>query len=91
MASSTTKSKLNIETTNKTPNTPVNPILKEIQEKCYESLMDVCRGIAASLNINTNAVMPIQVIKMIVYINTKQNHFLKYSIILFVLIQLKQI
>lgn len=23
--------------------------------------MDVCRGIAASLNINTNAVMPIQV------------------------------
>lgn len=39
----------------------VNPILKEIQEKCYENLMDVCRGLAASLEINTSAVMTIQV------------------------------
>jgi bloom syndrome protein len=39
----------------------VNPVLKEIQERCYENLMEVCRGIAASLNITTNAVMTIQV------------------------------
>jgi len=40
----------------------VNPIIKEIQEKCYENLMDVCRGLAASLEISINAVMTIQVI-----------------------------
>lgn len=39
----------------------INPMLKEIQEKCYENLMDVCRGLAASLEINTSAVMTIQV------------------------------
>lgn len=39
----------------------MNPVLKEIQERCYENLMDVCRGIAASLSVNTNAIMPIQV------------------------------
>lgn len=39
----------------------VNPIVKEIQEKCYEDLMDVCRGLAASLEINTSAVMSMQV------------------------------
>lgn len=39
----------------------VNPNLKKIQEKCYENLMDVCRGLAASLDINTNAVMNINV------------------------------
>lgn len=40
----------------------MNPIIKEIQEKCYENLMDVCRGLAASLEISINAVMTIQVI-----------------------------
>jgi len=40
----------------------VNPIIKRIQEKCYENLIDVCRGLAASLEINTTAVMTIQVI-----------------------------
>jgi bloom syndrome protein len=39
----------------------INPMLKEIQEKCYENLMDVCRGLAASLEINTSAVMTVQV------------------------------
>lgn len=39
----------------------MNPILKEIQERCYENLMDVCRAIAESLNVNTNAIMTIQV------------------------------
>lgn len=58
---SSSKNKLNIETTSKNLNSPVNPVLKEIQERCYESLMDVCRGIAASLHVNTNAVMTIQV------------------------------
>lgn len=58
---STSKNKLNIETTSKSSNTPINPILKEIQERCYENLMDICRGIAASLNVNTNAIMTIQV------------------------------
>ncbi|KAL5239921.1 hypothetical protein ACI65C_007331 [Semiaphis heraclei] len=60
---SASKNKLNIETTSKNSNTPVNSVLKEIQEKCYEQLMDVCRGIAASLNVNTNAVMTIQAIQ----------------------------
>ncbi|XP_026809821.1 Bloom syndrome protein homolog [Rhopalosiphum maidis] len=60
---SASKNKLNIETTNKHSNTPVNTVLKEIQEKCYENLMDVCRGLAASLNVNTNAVMTIQAIQ----------------------------
>lgn len=58
---SASKNKLNIETTSKHTNTPVNNVLKEIQEKCYENLMDVCRSLAASLNVNTNAVMTIQV------------------------------
>ncbi|XP_022183329.1 Bloom syndrome protein homolog [Myzus persicae] len=60
---SASKNKLNIETTSKNSNTPVNTVLKEIQEKCYEHLMDVCRGIAASLNVNTNAIMTIQAIQ----------------------------
>ncbi|XP_025200785.1 Bloom syndrome protein homolog isoform X2 [Melanaphis sacchari] len=60
---SASKNKLNIETTSKQSNTPVNTVLKEIQEKCYENLMDVCRGLAASLNVNTNAVMTIQAIQ----------------------------
>ncbi|XP_025419354.1 Bloom syndrome protein homolog isoform X2 [Sipha flava] len=41
----------------------INPMLKEIQEKCYENLMDVCRGLAASLEINTSAVMTVQAIR----------------------------
>lgn len=57
----TSKNQLNVETTSKNSNSLVNPVIKEIQEKCYENLMDVCRGIAASLNVNTNAVMTIQV------------------------------
>ncbi|XP_050434799.1 recQ-like DNA helicase Blm isoform X2 [Adelges cooleyi] len=61
--SSTTKNKLNVETTSKTNNTPVNPVIKEIEDRCYENLMDVCRGIAASLNVNTNAIMNVQAIK----------------------------
>lgn len=40
-----------------------NPILEEIKEKCYTNLMEVCRGLAESLNINTNAVMTIQAIR----------------------------
>jgi len=39
----------------------VNPILEEIKEKCYTNLMEVCRGLAESLDISTNAVMTIQV------------------------------
>lgn len=39
----------------------VNPILEEIKEKCYKNLMEVCRGLAESLNISTNAVMTIEV------------------------------
>lgn len=39
----------------------INPVLKEIEDKCYENLMDVCRGLAASLEINTSAVMTIEV------------------------------
>lgn len=57
----TSKNQLNVETTSKNSSSPVNPVIKEIQDKCYENLMDVCRGIAASLNVNTNAVMTIQV------------------------------
>lgn len=79
------KNKLNIETTSKHFNTPVNPVLKEIQERCYENLMDICRGIASSLNVNTNAVMTIQVsdytshnfcivIKYIVYVLLKKRN-----------------
>lgn len=64
---SISKNKLNIETTSKNSNSQVNPVLKEIQENCYENLMDVCRAIAASLNINTNAVMTIQVSNLVVY------------------------
>ncbi|XP_060858360.1 recQ-like DNA helicase Blm isoform X2 [Metopolophium dirhodum] len=41
----------------------VNPILEEIKEKCYTNLMEVCRGLAESLNISTNAVMTIQAIR----------------------------
>ncbi|XP_025411035.1 Bloom syndrome protein homolog isoform X1 [Sipha flava] len=59
----TSKNKLNIETISKNHFTMVNPVLKEIQERCYENLMEVCRGIAASLNITTNAVMTIQAIQ----------------------------
>lgn len=33
----------------------------EIERKCYENLMDVCRGLAASLDINISDIMPIQV------------------------------
>jgi len=39
----------------------VNPIIEEIKEKCYTNLMEVCRGLAESLDISTNAVMTIQV------------------------------
>lgn len=39
----------------------INPVFKEIEDKCYENLMDVCRGLAASLEINTSAVMTIEV------------------------------
>lgn len=39
----------------------MDPIIKEVQEKCYANLMEVCRGLAASLEINTNAIMSIQV------------------------------
>ncbi|XP_050543933.1 recQ-like DNA helicase Blm [Daktulosphaira vitifoliae] len=53
---------LNLETALKINNTPTNPAIKEIEERCYENLMDVCRGIAASLNINTNSVMNIEAI-----------------------------
>lgn len=60
-----TKNQLNVETTSKNQNSPANPVIKEIQERCYESLMDVCRGLAASLNVNTNAVMTIQVSNVI--------------------------
>ncbi|XP_050439513.1 recQ-like DNA helicase Blm isoform X2 [Adelges cooleyi] len=41
-----------------------NPLIKEIQEKCYEDLMDVCRGLAASLSINYTAVMSMQTIQL---------------------------
>ncbi|XP_050527385.1 recQ-like DNA helicase Blm isoform X2 [Daktulosphaira vitifoliae] len=41
-----------------------NSLIKEIQEKCCQDLMDVCRGLAASLNINLNAVMSMQTIHM---------------------------
>jgi len=39
----------------------INPMLEEIKEKCYNNLMDICRGLAESLGINTNAVMTVQV------------------------------
>lgn len=39
----------------------INPGLKEIEDKCYENLMDVCRGLAASLEVNTSAIMSIEV------------------------------
>lgn len=39
----------------------MNPILKEIQDRCYENIMDVYRVLAESLNVNTDAIMTIQV------------------------------
>lgn len=54
-----------------TTNKSTNSALKELQEKCYENLMDVCRGLATSLNISTSAVMTLQVSK-------KNNNFYIY-------------
>jgi len=39
----------------------INPILEEIKEKCYTNLIEICRGLAESLGISTNAVMTVQV------------------------------
>ncbi|KAF0766088.1 Uncharacterized protein FWK35_00001987 [Aphis craccivora] len=41
----------------------INPMLEEIKEKCYTNLMDICRGLAESLGISTNAVMTVQAIR----------------------------
>uniref|UniRef100_A0A2H8U0B0 Bloom syndrome n=2 Tax=Melanaphis sacchari TaxID=742174 RepID=A0A2H8U0B0_9HEMI len=41
----------------------INPILEEIKEKCYTNLMEICRGLAESLGISTNAVMTVQAIR----------------------------
>lgn len=45
-----------------TKNKTIDPILKEIQEKCYKNLMEICHGLSASLNISINDVLPIQVV-----------------------------
>lgn len=50
-----------LDKTSCSKNENINPVLKEIEDKCFESLMDVCRGLAASLEINTSAVMATQV------------------------------
>lgn len=39
----------------------MDPTIKEIHEKCYANLMEVCRALAASLEINTSAIMNTQV------------------------------
>ncbi|XP_060844582.1 recQ-like DNA helicase Blm [Rhopalosiphum padi] len=41
----------------------INPILEEIKEKCYTNLIEICRGLAESLGISTNAVMTVQAIR----------------------------
>lgn len=45
-----------------TKNQTIEVVLKEIEEKCYKNLMEICYGLSASLNISINDVLPIQVI-----------------------------
>lgn len=44
-----------------TKNETIDAVLKEIEEKCYKNLMEICHGLSASLNISINDVLPIQV------------------------------
>ncbi|KAL4134912.1 hypothetical protein QTP88_006597 [Uroleucon formosanum] len=57
------KTNLNNSNIDSIEDSTVNPILEEIKEKCYKNLMEVCRGLAESLNISTNAVMTIEAIR----------------------------
>ncbi|XP_066993221.2 recQ-like DNA helicase Blm isoform X2 [Anabrus simplex] len=52
--------------TSKNTSVPDNPLavkLKDIQERCFTELMDVCQGIADSLHINIASVMNVQAIQ----------------------------
>lgn len=50
-----------------TKNKTIDAVLKEIQEKCYKNLMEICQGLSASLNISINDVLPIQVMLFFFY------------------------
>lgn len=41
----------------------LDPVILEIQERCYTELIDVIRGIASSFNCNPNAIMNVQALR----------------------------
>lgn len=61
MMGTSAKNKLSIDGTNNESKYDNEEII-QIQDRCYEDLMDLCRTMAESLNIKANSIMTIQVI-----------------------------